>query len=358
MLRPGRVGRALVAGSLLGLLLSFGYVSVAQTVRGESMPLVTALQSAALAADVQLVVAGVPVGDVFLPAVADDWRSVLEGLAAAFGLHVCDLGPSTLLVTDSEEAGRLCAPVIEELGEAAVEIVEEPEAVSAELVPVVELVAPVVSSDLVYRVRVLQLDETRAVDLGLDWSGGVFETAARLLAGGYAVSRGIFPVEEMGSLVRFLESEGVAMRLEDVELRSYGGVPVRFNRGGTIAVNLVGGGAAAIVERYQYGLGLDLEGVEADGVVELRYQFTDSAPSNVSDPSNVQISSTTSASVVRVPCGHSVVLAAIGSAREGSQGAGLPVLAAVPGVGYAFGTGGVVQGRTTFVVTVDVGCAG
>lgn len=335
--------------------MSFGYVAVAQTVRGESMPLVTALQTAGLAADVQVVVAGVPVGDVFLPAVADDWRAVLDGLAAAFGLHVCELGPSTILVSESEEAGRLCGPAaVEEIVSVETDVVVEPVTVPvAEVAPAV-LEVPI--TDLVYRVRVLQLDETRAVDLGLDWSGGVFETAARLLAGGYAVSHGVFPVEQMGSLVRFLESEGVAMRLEDVELRSYG-APVRFNRGGTIAVNLVGGGNSSIVERFQYGLGLDLEGAEADGVVELRYQFTDSAPSNVSDPSNVQISSTTSASVVRVPCGHSVVLAAIGSSREGVQGSGLPVLAAVPGVGYAFGTGGVVEGRTTFVVTVDVGCS-
>lgn len=347
--------RVLVVGVLLGLALSFGYVALAQTVRTESMPLVTALQVSALAADVHVVVASVPVAEVWLPVTADDWREVFLGIAGAFGLTVCDLGPDTVLVSDSPNAVALCGPreAAEVLEAAPVEV----GVVEAEVMPVeVPGVVEVERVGLVYRVRVLQLDETRAVDLGLDWSGGVFETAARLLAGGYAVSQGVFPVAEMGRLVRFLESEGVAMRLEDVELRSEAGVPVSFNRGGTIAVNLVGGGESSIVERFQYGLGLDLDGRVEAGVVELVYRFVDSAPSNVSDPSNVQIASTTSSSRVRVPCGHSVVVAAVGSSREGVQGSGLPGLGALPGVGYAFGAAGVVGGRSSLVVTVDVGC--
>src|SRR5690606_34645645 len=119
---------------------------------------------------------------------------------------------------------------------------------------------------------------------------------------GYGIANGFWPVETMGELVRFLESEGVAMRLEDVELRSGSGRAVSFNRGGSISVNLVGGGGASIVENYAYGLGLELLGLVEDGMVELDYSFTDSAPSNVADPSNVQLASTTSRSVVRVPC--------------------------------------------------------
>lgn len=351
--------RAVTVGLLLGLAVSFVVVARANSVNGEPMPLVTALQAAALAADLHVVVAGVPAADVYLPVTSGDWRAVLFALAVTHGLTVCELAPDTVLVSDSEAASGFCeGPALNTDSAVVPEAVEsvrtsEVAAEPAEAASQAEVIAP---AGLVYRVRVLQLDETRAIDLGLDWSGGVFETAAKLMAGGYAAIQGLFPVAQMGDLVRFLESEGVAMRLEDVELRSESGVPVSFNRGGTIAVNLVGGGGATIVERFSYGLGLDLDGTEEGGVVALRYRFSDSAPSNVSDPSNVQLASTTSNSLVRVPCGHSVVVAAIGSSREGSQGSGLPGLAGIPGAGYAFGVGGVVQGRSTFVVTVDVGC--
>lgn len=367
-----RAARTVALGVLLGVGVSAGWVARAQAY-GEPVALVTALQAAALAADVDLVVAGVPIVDVWLPVTSSDWRGVLFGLASSYGLTVCELDGGTVLVTDSPVGVGVCGKSAEagersdvtteaaaELGAAVVGPVEEVEE-AEELTEVVAssdeaVEEPVVRSPLVYRVRVLQLDEARAVDLGLDWSGGVFETAAALVAGGVAVSNGVFPVAEMGKLVRFLESEGVARRLDDVELRSLAGVPVQFNRGGSISVNLVGGGDSSISRQFQYGLGLELEGSLADQVVELRYSFTDSAPGNVSDPSNVQIASTTSSSVLQVPCGHSVVVASMGSSRSGLQGAGLPALSAVPVVGYAFGSGGVVESRMSFVVTVDVGC--
>lgn len=346
--------RTVGLGLLLGLAVSFAVVAFAQRVSGVPMPLVTALQAAGLAADVNVVVAGVPATDVFLPATADDWRAVLELLARVNGLSVCELGPATLLVTDSVRGEELCGDVPAVVPTPVVEQVLAVPAVAAEESGALTESGPPVG--LRYRVRVLQLDETRALDLGIDWSGGLLETAARLVAGAAAVSSGVVPVAEMDGLVRFLESEGVAVRLEDVELRAESGVPVRFNRGGTIAVNLVGGGNAAISDRYNYGLGLDLSGVVEDGSVLLTYRLEDSSPSNVSDPTNVQLASTTSGSVVRVACDSSVVVAAIGSSREGLKGAGVPVLASVPVLGFGFGTGGAVTGRTTFVVTVDVGC--
>lgn len=349
-----RALRTVGLGLLLGLAVSFAVVAFAQRVSGVPMPLVTALQAAGLAADVNVVVAGVPAVDVFLPATADDWRAVLELLARVNGLSVCELGPATLLVTDSVRGEELCGDVPASLPTPALEQVLAVPAMSVvESEALIESGPPV---GLRYRVRVLQLDETRAVDLGIDWAGGLLETASRLVSGAVAVSNGVLPVSEMDGLVRFLESEGVAVRLEDVELRAESGVPVTFNRGGTIAVNLVGGGNAAISDRYSYGLGLDLTGTVDGGSVLLTYRFQDSSPSNVSDPSNVQLASTTSGSSVRVACDSSVVVAAIGSSREGLKGSGLPVVAAAPVVGYLFGAGGVVTGRTTFVVTVDVGC--
>lgn len=356
-LRRGAV--MVLLGVLLGLVVSASYVGFAQT-RGEPMPLVTALQASAEAAGLSLIVAGVPAADVYLPQTSDDWGDVLRSLAVAFGLEVCELGPKTWLVTDSPHSGAICG------GDHESEPVHEPQpdaertGTAAAALPAPETepqpepeAAP---GSLVYRLRVLQLDENRAEELGLDWGAGVFDVAGRLVLAGHQVAAGFWPSSGLGEIVRFLETEGVAVRLDDLELRARGGEPVRFQRGGTINVNLVGGGEASIVQRFDYGLTLELVGVIHGEEVALRYSFGDSAPGNVTDPRNVQLSTTSASGVIDLPCGYSTVLAGLGSAREGHQGRGLPVLGEVAALGYVFGTSAYTDSRVSYVVTVDVEC--
>lgn len=347
-------------GVLLGLCVSFGYVSVAQT-SGVPLPLVLALQAAAEAADVELIVAGVPAADVYLPTTADDWSLVLRRLAAVYGLTVCDVGASTVLVTDSPHAAALCGGTDAELQTQEPARFERPAPVGGPVPAEAPEPAPEPEAEpgaVVYRLRVLQLDEARAQELGLDWGAGVLDVAGRLIVAGYQAVNGVWPSAALLDMVRFLESEGVAMRLDDVELRTRGGQTVRFQRGGTINVNLVGGGDATISQRYDYGLTVDLTGTLRDDEVALQYVFTDSAPGNVSDPRNVQLASTSASGLLDVPCGYSTVLAGIGSRRESIAGEGLPVLASAPGVGYGFGASIVNSSRVSYVVTVDVGCSG
>lgn len=350
--------RTVGVGVVLGLVVSLVAVSRAQT-SGTPLPLVTALQAAAEAAEVQLIVAGVPAAEVYLPVTSDDWHAALVGLALVHGLTVCELGPRTLLVTDSPHAAAVCGDSHEEHAEPQPSPVLEPVGSGAELPAPEEEPGPVEEEGegaLVYRVRVLQLDESRARELGLDWGAGVLDVAGRLVVSGWQLANGVWPSSGLGEVVRFLESEGVAMRLDDVELVTRDGAPVRFQRGGTINVNLVGGGDAAISARYDYGLTLDLSGQRRGEAVALAWTFADSAPGNVSDPRNVQLASTTASGLVDVPCGHSIVLAGMGSVREGVAGEGLPVLASAAGAGWAFGTAAVSSGRVSYVVTVDVGC--
>lgn len=351
--------RTVLLGVLVGLCASFGYVSLAQT-SGVPLPLVTALQAAAAGADVELVVALDGSGaEVYLPTLSDDWHTVLVQLALVHGLTVCELGPRTLLVTDSPHAAVVCGGTDEEQPDDGAAGEVDASGPRTELPAPEEEPGPVEEQghgSVVYRVRVLQLDEARAQELGLDWGAGVFDLAGRLVVAGYQAMQGLWPSVALGDMVRFLESEGVAVRVEDVELRTRGGETVTFQRGGTINVNLVGGGDATISQRYNYGLTLDLTGTLRGEVVELAYTFVDAAPGNVSDPRNVQLSNTSASGRLDVPCGFATVLAGIGSRRESVAGEGLPVLASVPGAGYAFGVSTVNSSRVAYVVTVDVGC--
>lgn len=344
--------RTVALGVFLGVLLSVVYVGNAQT-NGYPMPLVTALQAAAEAAEISLVVADVPNAEVYVPQVADDWREVLVQLAGAFGLHVCEIGSNTLLVTGSEHAAKVCAA--EDAAEAVLSAVES--------APAVEVVAPpaevvTMAEELAgirYRLRVVQVDETRAASLGIDWAGRAFETAS-LLAGGWLVAKtGMIPSPALDDVIVFLEREGVAMRLEDLELGGIIGWPVTFNRGGSINVSLPSEGGG-IQRTFTYGLQVTVTGDrEGDGLV-LRYVIRDSNPSNVSDPGNIQLTATDTESAVLSGCGQSVVLASLYSEREAGQGSALPVLGRVPGVGYLGGVGTDTTGRVAVVLTLDVMC--
>ena len=326
--------------------LALALVSTCAVVRaqsyGESMPLITALQSAAMAAKVDLVVADVPMVDVYMPSTSTDWMAVVRGLAGAHGLQVCELSERGFLVTGSPHWASVCDPV--RVGTSG----------GAEGGRVGGSSAP--AGRLTYRVRVVQVDETRAAEMGISWDEGVFRTAGMLVAGVALVTDGYFPAPDFGRIVSFLESEGVGTRLEDVTLESVAGVPVSFNRGGSINVNLPASGGGSIQQSFAFGLGLDMTGVIEGDSVRLSYSLTDSSPSNVSDPTNVQLASTTSRGEAMIPCGHAAVIASIGSERTGGQGSGLPGISAVPVVGYAGGRAQVSGAFVSYVVTVDVEC--
>lgn len=344
--------RTVLLGLLLGTLLSFAYLGVAQT-SGHPLPLVTAMQAAAEAAEVSLIVADVPVTEVYLPQFADDWRRVLTQLAFAHGLVVCEVGPNTLMVSGSEHAHKLCTPEPEattDVGPVEAPAVEE--AAAAEPVPVVEA-APLEA--VRYRLRVVQLDETRAASLGIDWAGRAFETAS-LLAGGWLVAKtGMIPSPQLDDVIVFLEREGVAMRLEDLELGGVLGRPVTFNRGGSINVSLPSEGGG-IQRTYSYGLQVTVTGHREGGGLLLDYVVTDSNPSNVTDPMNVQLTSTDTRAAVLAECGQSVVLASLYSERDEGQGAALPVVGRVAALGYFGGVGSDSLGRVAVVLTLDVLC--
>lgn len=355
MKRLQRPARTVLVGLLLGTLLSFAYLGAAQT-SGHPLPLVTALQASAEAAEVSLIVADVPATEVYLPQFADDWRRVLVQLAFAHGLVVCEVGPNTLMVSGSQHAHKLCAPEPEEVTHVGD---LEPVAQVAALAPVT--VAPVTEPEAAaleavrYRLRVMQLDESRAASLGIDWAGRAFETAS-LLAGGWLVAKtGMIPSPQLDEVIVFLEREGVAMRLEDLELGGVLGRPVTFNRGGSINVSLPSEGGG-IQRTYSYGLQVTVTGHrEGDGLL-LDYVVTDSNPSNVTDPMNVQLTSTDTRAAVLAECGQSVVLASLYSERDEGQGAALPVAGRVPALGYLGGVGSDSLGRVAVVLTLDVAC--
>jgi hypothetical protein len=206
-----------------------------------------------------------------------------------------------------------------------------------------------------YRFRVMQIDDSRAARLGIDWRALL--TTANALAGSVPpVLAGFMASPDLDGFVSALESQGVATRLEDMRLEGVSGEPVSFNRGGSINVSLVGGGDATVSRTFQFGLGFTVTGLVVPGGVRVLYTFDDSSPSNVSDASNVQISSTSNQSSTILECGGSTLLAALSTERFSHDGAGLPGVSRVPVLGYAAGQSSDDQRRSMIAVTLEVSC--
>lgn len=352
---PYRLVRTVVLGVVLGLGLSLAVFWARAQLSGEPVPLITALQVVSVMGDVDLMLLDVPQHEVVLPGELHEWEATLDELAHAFDLAVCWTSETSAVVVPIRQADRIaCAGDLntaDVVGEAPGDGRNDGNG-GVESAPVED------RPDEAYRfrVRLVQIDETKAAELGVDWSGGMFETAAGIVAGAGLAVGGYFPSPELDDTIRMLEQEGVATRLEDLTLMAREGRSVSFNRGGSINVALVGGGSENISRSYQYGLGVDLQAQrEADGVA-LEYVFNDSNPSNTSDPRNVQLAATSSGGQVVMQCGESAVLSSIYTSREEGSGEGLPSISHADGVGYLVGVGSDRIAQSALVLTVDLGC--
>lgn len=353
-----RVRRNLIAVLVvLGVWTVLVQVAAAQSQRVESqqVPLGDAFLVLGIIAEHDVLVLGVPSTTVQLPQQVDDWRGLMDVLTRAHGLEWCLVGWNIVVGPE----GRVCEEgtpgrrLADEVAGDHASTVAEVTTVTAEGNPS-DVAAAARPEALGLRLRVVQIDERLATELGISWRSGVFNTAAQLVLGGGLIAGGVFPPHSFDEIVSFLETEGVAVRLEDLTLAAVVGYPVVFNRGGTINVTLA---RETSVERsYTYGLGLTVTANRSDDAVVLEYVFNDSAPS-VQSVELIDIAATSSRGAVVALCGETVVLANSASVRDEGEGGGLPGAARLPGVGWLGGSGSDRVTTGSFVVTLEPVCA-
>ncbi len=312
------------------------------------LPFPTAAQTLAVVGDFSLVASGLPDVEVYLPYEIPSLAAldVLTRLAAGLGVSVCRLesgvilaGPDLVCATSSVVNGPI-AGVDDTLGAA----VEAP----------AEDVGPDLPARYAIRLYVVEVNDERATELGVDWRR-LFNTANLVRGQLDIMLAGMIGSPDLDNVVTFFEREGLARRLEDLTLFAIAGEPVQFNRGGSINTT-VGAGEQVVQSSYQIGLTADLVLEPHPEGVLLAYQIADTAPSNISDPSNIQLSSTSNGLRVVVACGGAAVLVALASERHAGSGEGAPVASAIPGLGYAFGSGRDSLSRSSIVVSAQVEC--
>jgi hypothetical protein len=332
-----------------------------QAVQAVELPLEHALRVLAAVGGYDLLAVGVDADTaVRLPHRVTDWRRMLHVLVESHDLAICgDMDDGLVVVVGGARADRCRRGVDVE----SVSDLPSPDADSdrADVFATGdgEVVVEAQAEVFRLRLRVLELNETRGAQLGINWEGRTFETASALVQGARYMLAGFFPSPLLDDTIRFLEREGVARRLDDLALTTVSRQMVTFQSGGSINVQLVGSGAQNIQRSFNYGLRLGITPERLDGdVIQLAYTFSDTDPGNTTDPSLITLASRDVSSVVHVRCGYSTVLASLGSIRHSGEGSGLPVASRITGAGYLAGAGSDSEHVSTLVLTLDVECPG
>lgn len=209
-----------------------------------------------------------------------------------------------------------------------------------------------------YRIRVgvVQVSRSASEAIGINWSEGMFLTAAQLVFGADYLLKGYFPQPDFDKLFEFLATSGVALRRDEYTLMATDTQEVLFNRGGSINVQLVGDGTESIQKSFSYGLGIGLTLTNKGDYIELLYTFSDSSPNSVSNASLIDLTSTTLTSVEYIPCDSVAVLGDVFTERKNFSGEGLPAVSAVPVVGYLGGIGESNEQQASYIITAGIEC--
>ncbi len=209
----------------------------------------------------------------------------------------------------------------------------------------------------VVRLRIIEISERAALSAGFDWGDSVFGTITTLVSGDVLGAARRFLSSDVADAIRFLESEGLGRKLDDLSTPLRSGVPASIQSGGTVSVNLVGGGQQNISTSYSYGLqsNITAEPIEGGALLDLSLQVQ--TPINISSPNLLNISDRSITNTLEVRCGEAVPLLTLFQLTEDGEGSGLPGVSRVPVVGYLAGSSSEQFARSSVVVTLDLVCA-
>ena len=202
---------------------------------------------------------------------------------------------------------------------------------------------------------VLLLNQQKAVSLGIDWQNFI-STASELVLGYKYISSGYFPRPEFEKLLSFLEQEGVSSRRDDLDLYTFDGQEVTYNRGGSLNVSLVSAGQENIDKSLQYGLIVTVTPEMQDDNILLKYSYSDIDTGSIQDASLINLASITTSSSIYIPCDSSTVLTSFTSKRDDIQGSGLPAFSEIPLAGFLAGQASQTIQKNAYIVGLSVVC--
>ncbi len=205
-------------------------------------------------------------------------------------------------------------------------------------------------------VQVMEIRESRDMDLGLDWKTLVgpagmltlLETTAPLNAIG-TLERG-----RLSLLLKLLDESGRAKILARPKLLTLSGQKASFSSGGEIPVSTVSANGQVSVEWKKYGVNLDvLPTVQESGSVkvDLRAEVSEVDFTKLVG-GNPAIKTRWASSVIQVQPDTTVVIGGLIQEYEQVNHQGLPILSDLPILGYLFKSSRIIREESELVIFV------
>ena len=316
---PVAPGAPLPGGSLPGMPVTV-LTAARVTTNAQAVPLSTFLQSVGGVSGRSVVPLGVPDTPVTIQVTAVPWGQFWKTLLLAYNLQSCEQD-GVLYVGTGDAITRACG------------------------------LKPIAARAYRMKLTLFEVSQDKARSLG----GNLPAILGNVLAAAQSGNPAALLTADWSKAFSALESAGVATRQDEITLNTVDGQEANYRNGGSLAVNLVGSGAANIEKTLSYGLSARVTPFSLAGeAVNVHYTLDVSTPINVSTPNLLQLATRTLNGVVNLRPGESVAVVSTSSNRADTSGSGVPGVAAVPGAGFLAGSGSDTAGRGLFVVLVGV----
>ena len=245
-------------------------------------------------------------------------RESLEGLDTSAGLSytvVADPRTNSLIVTAAPDVHARLAPVITEL----------------------DRVQPQVN----VQVRIQEITRRSALDLGIDWSGGIGNFTANVLSGGLNF---IFNTSQVISSLNILavldalETQGLSRRVDDTNMTVVNNGRATLQSGGRILISIPGG-TENIERDIPYGVQIDITPrITDDGRVALQVEAkVEDVLSTTNDPTFLNLSSRILTTTVTVEEGQTLLLGGLLQNSLTVSRQRIPIIGSIPLIGDLFG---------------------
>ncbi len=206
------------------------------------------------------------------------------------------------------------------------------------------------------QVRIQEITQRSAVDLGIDWTAGFGNLTANVLGGGLGF---IFDTTQVISSLNVLavldalETQGLSRRVDDTNVTVLNNGTGTIQSGGQIFITIPG--AEENIERtIPYGVQIDVTPrITADGRVTLVIDAkVEDVLSTTNDPSFLNLSSRNVTTTVTVEEGQTLLLGGLLQSQLNITRNRIPILSSIPLIGDLFGTTVTEEDNTDLLVIV------
>jgi Flp pilus assembly secretin CpaC len=190
------------------------------------------------------------------------------------------------------------------------------------------------------QVRIQEITRRSAIDLGIDWSGGIGNFTANLLGGGLNF---IFNTSQVISSLNILavldalETQGLSRRVDDTNVTVLNNGTATLQSGGQIFISIAGG-SENIERTIPYGVQVDVTPrITNDGRVSLLIEArVEDVLSTTNDPTFLNLSSRTLSTTVTVEEGQTLLLGGLLQNSLTVSRQRIPIIGSIPLIGDLF----------------------